>query len=67
MGVHQIGAPEAPQDTPDPNMTIILVIKDQDDLYSDAGAGNGSSTAQSQIRSGAKLSGMGISGVGRRF
>jgi len=51
----------------DPNMTIILVIKDQDDLYSDGGAGNGSSTQQSQIRSGSKLSGMGISGVGRRF
>jgi len=62
-----LGANFAPIVIRDPNMTIILVIKDQDDLYSDGGAGNGSSTQQSQIRSGAKLSGQGISGVGRRF
>jgi len=62
-----LGSNLSPIQIRDPNMTIILIIKDQDDLYMDSGAGNGSSTAQSQIRSGAKLVGQGISGVGRRF
>jgi hypothetical protein len=56
----------------DPNMTIILVIKDQDDLFADIGAsrtgGTGGLSHQQQSRSGAGSSSQSISGAGmRRF
>lgn len=52
----------------DANMTIILVIKDQDDLFSDIGAsrsfGTGGLTHQSQLRSGSASSAGSITGTG---
>lgn len=56
----------------DANMTIILVIKDQDDLFADIGASrvhnSGGLTHQAQLRSGATNSTQSITGTGfRRF
>jgi hypothetical protein len=52
----------------DANMTIILVIKDQDDLFSDIGAsrsfGTGGLTHQAQLRSGSASSAGSITGTG---
>jgi len=63
-----IGANLSPVVIRDANMTIILVIKDQDDLFSDIGAsrvyGTGGLTHQAQLRSGSASSSGSITGTG---
>ena len=63
-----IGANLTPVVIRDANMTIILVIKDQDDLFSDIGAsrvyGTGGLTHQAQLRSGSASSAGSITGTG---